>query len=525
MNTNILGTVPTASLNSPVFAKSAQPVTGSGVELVPASEIPMLPVLWLWKFWLARGKFHILAGPPSTGKTTLALSIAATLTIGGTWPDGSAAPKGSVVVWTCEDGIEDTIKPRLIAAGADQSRILVLCGGLENGRRRPFDFARDMPGLETAIRARGDVVLVIIDSIAHAVPASNNNSRVRQALDPLVELADRAGCAILGLTHVNKGAKKKSPLERVNGSVAIGALSRIAWIVARDESRNGEAAPCSVLVRAKSNIGPVEGGFSYHIDAVDIQVDQASIAHSSKVAWDGALEGSPREILVDAEGGSAGREDRKEQAANFLTDVLATGPKPTNQIEQLAKDVGLSWATVRRASDELGVKKFRPAGEHRWLWSLDGGTSSIPLQGAGPVSVTGLTPLLPIDHFSLHSLPSQSAQVEQHAHVEQVSLPRDDPSTVMSSAFSRSRPSEPAQAARSEDSTVAALIGFLIPQCATVYQTLPRYEPEEEGDVAEDEVDFQARVVDEVLNGMDDLSKQQENSLRDALLAASPWIS
>ncbi|PXX15211.1 AAA domain-containing protein [Paraburkholderia tropica] len=160
----------------------------NGPVLEVASEIPVLPVIWLWRFWLARGKLHILAGPPSTGKTTLALQVAATLTRGGTWPDGSQAPIARVVIWTCEDGIEDTIMPRLISCDVDPSRVYILRVTNENNRTRAFDFTRDLVPLEAKVRELGDVALVIIDSIVQVVTGnSNNNSkRLGQAIRPRV---------------------------------------------------------------------------------------------------------------------------------------------------------------------------------------------------------------------------------------------------------------------------------------------------------------------------------------------------
>ncbi|MGF6533278.1 energy-coupling factor transporter ATP-binding protein EcfA2 [Paraburkholderia sp. GAS206C] len=361
-----------------------------GVALVPASEIPTLPVIWLWKFWLARGKLHLLAGPPSTGKTTLALAVAAIVTNGGTalgtWPDGTAAPVGSVVVWSCEDGIEDTVKPRLSAAGADLRRALILYGGTERGRRRPFDFERDMPGLEAAVRARGDVALVIIDSIAQAVPASNNNSRIRKALSPMVEFAESTGAAVLGLTHLNKGSKKRDPLDRVNGSVAIGALARLVWVVARDESDGADGVSRNVLVRAKSNLGPSNGGFAYHIDQIDVPTLQGGAIHSTRIGWDGPLQGAPRDVLGDAEGGSAFvRDNRKQAAVDFLAVQLAHGPVPTKAIEAAAREAGFSGTTVRRAAGEMGVNKFRPIGTDHWYWRLD---NRSPMQFDQPNSLS-----------------------------------------------------------------------------------------------------------------------------------------
>jgi putative DNA primase/helicase len=88
-----------------------------------ASEIAPEPVSWIWKYWLARGKLHIIGGVPETGKTTIALNFAAAVSSGGTWPDGSRADAGNVLIWTSEDDPADTLVPRLMRMGADLDRI------------------------------------------------------------------------------------------------------------------------------------------------------------------------------------------------------------------------------------------------------------------------------------------------------------------------------------------------------------------------------------------------------------------
>ncbi|HIE1653682.1 TPA: AAA family ATPase [Burkholderia cenocepacia] len=354
---------------------------GNGPVLERASELPIEPIDWLWKFWLARGKLHLLAGPPSTGKTTLALGIAATLSIGGVWADGSIARSGSVLIWTCEDGIEDTLMPRLAASGANLENVYILRETSENGRRRAFDFRVDLPRLVGKVQELRDVVLVIIDSIAQIISGnSNSNAQVRKDLEPVVSFAEQTGVAVLGLTHVTKGSKKKDPLERVNGSTAFAAVARVVLIVATDESdRASDGVPRSVLVRAKSNLGPTEGGFAYHVEPVDIRA-RAGAVESSKIVWDEPLHGSPKEILSKTAGATSvvTKDSRLQEAKEFLGAMLATDPVPSEVVRSEAERAGLAWATIRRASDELGVSRGRRVGEKCWYWSLNCGGSTSP---------------------------------------------------------------------------------------------------------------------------------------------------
>src|SRR5450432_3595654 len=117
------------------------------VELISGDKVKPQPIKWLWDGYLAAGKFHIVAGAPGTGKTTLALDLVATLTKGGHWPDGTDALAGDVIIWSGEDSIEDTLAPRLIAAGADMARVRFVRGVIDGGAWRSFDPAKDFAAL------------------------------------------------------------------------------------------------------------------------------------------------------------------------------------------------------------------------------------------------------------------------------------------------------------------------------------------------------------------------------------------
>lgn len=243
----------------------------TNIDLISAASIPSKPVNWLWNGWIAAGMTAILAGAPGTGKTTIAMCIAAIFSRGGLggrrWPDNSYAPTGNVIIMGCEDGIEETIVPRLIAADADRTKIAILRGTLENGRYRAFDYEKDIARLEDEIARIGNVSLIVIDSFVRVVAGdSHKNSEVQRAMDPLVALGKKHSCAILGIMHLNKSSKGKEPLDRLNGSLAFGSIARTVLFTARATSGSPNVdQPSCVLVRAKSNIGPDGGGFGYRI--------------------------------------------------------------------------------------------------------------------------------------------------------------------------------------------------------------------------------------------------------------------
>jgi putative DNA primase/helicase len=359
-----------AAIASPLPEDEAQP--GAVVELVNAANIKPEPVAWLWPGWLAAGKLHLLAGSPGAGKTTLALSLAATTTIAGRWPDGTRCPQaGDVVVWSSEDDPADTLVPRLLAAGADLRRAHFVGNVKGTGGARPFDPARDVSLLLSALE-RIKPAMLIVDPVVSAVAAdSHKNTEVRRALQPLVDLAARVGCALLGISHLSKGTAGRSPAERISGSIAFAALARVVLLAAKRETPAPGEAP-RLLVRAKSNIGDDSGGIGYDLR----QAEAAPGVFASRVLWCEAIEGNARELLAQAEAApDAGDPDGAlGDAVAFLRSLLRDGPVPSKQVRADADGAGHSWATIRRAAAKLGVEARKQGGnfggKQQWFWAL-----------------------------------------------------------------------------------------------------------------------------------------------------------
>lgn len=341
------------------------------VELLNAAEVKPEPVRWLWDGWLARGKFHILAGKPGTGKTTLALGLAATVTAAGRWPDGAHCPNASnVVIWSGEDDVADTLVPRLMAAGADMKRVhFVNCVNDAKGPRS-FDPAVDVPLLAQAI-SNLRPALFILDPVISAVAGdSHKNAETRRALQPIVELAANVGCAVLGITHLAKGTAGRDPLERVTGSVAFGALARVVLLAFKRENvPPGEVA--RLLARAKSNLGPDDGAVGYELE----HAEATTGIWASRIVWTGTVEGTASDLMAQAEAVPDEEDDEIAHAKRFLVDLLSDGPLPSKQVEEDAKGAGFSWATIRRAAKAIGVKPRKEGGAFggrgaAWKWHL-----------------------------------------------------------------------------------------------------------------------------------------------------------
>ncbi len=337
------------------------------VELLCARDVKIEPVRWLWEGWLAAGKLHILAGAPGAGKTTLALAFAATITAGGRWPDGTRAEVGDVMVWSAEDGVGDTLVPRLAAMGADLSRVHFVGPVSDPDGPRPFDPARDVPLLREALRAkRVTPQLLVVDPIVAAIIGdSHKNAETRRSLQPLADLGAEIGCAIVGVTHFTKGTAGRDPVERVNGSLAFGAAARVVLAAAKlpDDQGGGR-----VLAKAKSNLGADGGGFRFNLEAVEVPGGAGAIA--TRIVWAERLDGTARDLLAAAEPPADGDRGAIEEAVAFLTEELAAGPVLARDIRRSADGAGLAWRTVQEASRRLGVDRRKVGMAGGWVWAL-----------------------------------------------------------------------------------------------------------------------------------------------------------
>ncbi len=339
-------------------------------------------VSFLWHPYIPLGKLTLLEGDPGLGKTFICLALAAAVTHGGKWPKGdgetlsftpSTVPPSSVIYMTAEDGLADTLKPRLVAAGADCSRVAVLQGYTEvfNGEevQRALTL-KDIDVLEKAVQQTG-AKLVVVDPVQGYLGADTDMHRaneVRPILAKLGELAETYRCAVLGVRHLNK-SNKGSALLRGLGSVDFTAFARSQLVV----GKHGEQR---VVAHVKSSLAPPGSSLVY-----DIQ--------EGRLVWLGLSEATPEDVAftpVRRETGD-GAENKLEEAKAFIRLLLDEGPKKAKDVQSEAREEGVSKATLKRAKEELGVKSTRvnPSGEERgkgeWYWHDPAQLVSIDEQG------------------------------------------------------------------------------------------------------------------------------------------------
>jgi len=352
------------------------------VELIEATLIRSEPIRWLWSGWMARGKLHVLAGAPGTGKTTIALHLAACVSAGRPFPSGSRSECGNVLIWSGEDDPADTLVPRLRAAGANLERIKLVGEVTENGERFPFDPARDVDKLAAAAARCGDVALLIVDPLVSAVLGdSHKNAEVRRGLAPLVTLAARLNAALVGITHYSKGTQGRDPLERVTGSVAFGALARIVFGTVQQQTEAGEPRRM-MFARAKSNIGPDGGGYTYTISQTEI--GDGIVA--SRLVWGGSVDGTARELLAEAE--EVARDPAESgECSDWLREELKGGERDAAEMKRDGAKLGYTPKVIRRAREKLRIRPRKSTFSGGWVWALSAGEVAQDAQDAKPENV------------------------------------------------------------------------------------------------------------------------------------------
>jgi hypothetical protein len=334
---------------------------------VRLSDVAPEPLRWLWPGRIPAGKITLLDGDPGLGKSTLLCELAARISRGDPLPGDEslaapAAPRG-VLLFSAEDDVFDTIRPRIDAAGGDPQRIaafIAVPNGTDTGR--PFALPRDLPILE-AIVQRLDVALVIIDPlVAFLRPgvSATSDQQVRHALGALKAAAERTGAAIVAVRHLNKSAGA-NPLYRGAGSIGIIAAARSGLLLAADP----DDLERRILALAKGNLARPAPSLAFRLE----DVPGATVA---RVVWDGE---SPWTATTLLQGPTADDGDSRrsviDDARAWLRQTLASGPRPAIELRHDAAAHGFGEKTLyaARKAERITVSKERvPDG--RWFWML-----------------------------------------------------------------------------------------------------------------------------------------------------------
>lgn len=323
--------------------------------LVRLSAVEPERVEWLWPGYLAKGKNTLIAGDPGVGKSMLTLFVAAQLSRGGHWPDGSPAPRGNVLLLCGEDGVADTVRPRLDAHGADPSRIFVLQGAHDAaGTLRPINLARDLDALEQAI-VHVQPLIVIIDPVTAHLGRTDSykDAEVRGLLAPLFALAENYGFALETVAHLAKDAQRAA-LHRPGGSVAFVAAARLVFAVAADPNDPDRRI-----------IAPLKANLCLPAPSLAFRLPNGRVTFET-----GVVDLNAESLLRPS---TPGERETESDAQVLLRELLADPSAwPLDAKEALAAATanGVHEQTFRRAAKKLGItpkrEGFGKAG--RWLW-------------------------------------------------------------------------------------------------------------------------------------------------------------
>ena len=326
-----------------VLKEPSKPET---VKIIRMSDVELTPVEWLWKPYLPFGKLSVLQGNPGEGKTYFAMHLAAACTNGKLLPNMERMEPFNVIYQTAEDGLGDTVKPRLIEAGADLDRVLVIDDS-------DVQLTLSDERIEKAI-VENNTRLVIIDPIQAYLGADvdmNRANEVRPIFMRLGQVAQRTGCAILLIGHLNKAAGMQS-LQRGLGSIDIAAAVRSVMFIGKLK----HDPTIRILTHEKSSLAPPGVSLAF------------SLGDEGGFRWVGEYDITADEMLSGIE---PQRETKTQQAKDLICTLLAGGKQALSEdIDKAALERGIPGRTVRDAKRELGdaLKSKIVEGRKKVFW-------------------------------------------------------------------------------------------------------------------------------------------------------------
>jgi hypothetical protein len=320
-------------------------------------------VEWLWPGRIPRGKLTLVDGDPGLGKSVLTMDLAARVSSGQPMPGeerqaGEDREPAGVVLLTAEDGLADTVVPRLQAAGADLERILAL-EAVPETLPRPPRLPDDSDWIAQSVQ-QVSAALVIIDPLMAFLSGKVNSHRdqdCRLALHPLAKMAEKTGAAVVVIRHLNK-ATGGSPLYRGGGSIGIIGAARSGLLVARDP----DDPERRVLASLKCNLAKLPPSLAYSISPAD--------NGAIRVGWVGESAHTAASLLAvpqsDEDKGAV------QDAVEVLRSIISSGQRPADEVKREARNAGVSERTLYRAKSVLGVcsRLVGFGADGKWYWGL-----------------------------------------------------------------------------------------------------------------------------------------------------------
>lgn len=347
-------------MTDPTVRPSGHEQPAEGARLL--ADVGPEPVRWLWPERIPLGKLTVIEGDPAVGKSTLVYDLAARYSSGRAWPDGrQGGGGGRVLLLSAEDDAADTIVPRLMAAGADLSRVCLWDKAIvwEEDRQGPVPivFPDHLPYLHHQIRAFG-ARLVIVDVLMAYLSSyvdSHKDQSVRVLLSRMSDLAAAAGAAILLVRHLNKGGSGPA-IYRGGGSIGIIGAARAGYQVIAD----ADDPDRRLFTCVKNNLAPRAATLAYRLEpAAGLDV--------ARVVWDDHPD--PRSA-DELHAGNAAAPTKFAAAVEWLELYGATHDweAQSTDVVRDAAEAGISQRTLYRAAEHAGIVRSGRGGTGRWAW-------------------------------------------------------------------------------------------------------------------------------------------------------------
>lgn len=366
--------------HEPVVSSTTAQNAPGAIETTCVADLIEEPIDWLWKGKIARGELCIIAGEPGASKTMVAIDLASRVTHGSNEPMGyDKICKGSVLFLTSENHPTKVMRPRLVAAGADLTKVHILASSItetdSTGKKKNKHIAisEDAEKIGQAMESIPDVVMLVIDPISEYMGKkdSNNNADVRDMLATLTEHVRDRNVAVLAIAHFNKKSEVTTATSRINGSIGFAGAARTAFAVGKNfngdwteeeqEAHHGE----KIFSCVKNNLSGDVGGYIYKVEGYEYEVE-SGVIETARIKWIEQTDDSADDML--AKSSKKGRPSVEgDKCRDWLTDLLKANPDgmKRNDVIDIAGKSGFSQVMVDRVSRGLLLDK-----KERGVWKL-----------------------------------------------------------------------------------------------------------------------------------------------------------